>query len=49
MTLEQHTLGQLLSDPRIRPIAGDAIRARDKAQALTLLRRDIHTLYTGDE
>ena len=29
MTLEQRTLGELLSDPRIRPVAGDAIRNRD--------------------
>ncbi len=29
MAYENRTLGSLLSDPRIRPIAGDAIRNRD--------------------
>ena len=29
MTYENSTLGELLSDPRIRPVAGDAIRNRD--------------------
>ena len=29
MELEQKTLGELLSDPRIRPVAKDAIRNRD--------------------
>ena len=29
MAFENSTLGSLLSDPRIRPVAGDAIRNRD--------------------
>ena len=38
-----------LEPSRLHAQIVEAIRARDKALALELLRRDIHTLYTGDE
>ena len=52
MTYENRTLGELLSDPRIRPIAGDAIRNRDlraePAWNLTLEQLRKEAFFTGE-
>ena len=52
MTFENSTLGELLSDPRIRPIARDAIRNRNLKEEelwnMTLMRIKTEHFFSGE-